>query len=117
MACSLTLKPVADWTGPTEPIPEGLTRTEQIRRLIKGANRPLTAHEITWDMADHFPDFGSHLVWLLMKYEMEKGRVIFDKARGTYAWNHDYDTAEAAEIRAAIVFLRKNGYKVKAPTP
>lgn len=66
-------------------------------------------------MADHFPDFGSHLVWLLMKYEMEKGRVLFDKSRHTYAWNYDYDTAEAAEIRAAEQLLKKHGYTVKAP--
>ena len=30
--------------------------------------------------------------------------------------HHYYDTAEADEIRAAVALLRKNGYKLKAPT-
>jgi hypothetical protein len=100
-----------------ESIPTGLNRTERIRRLLKASSRPMTANEIAWDMDAHFPNFGSHLVWLLLKYEMEKGRIIFDKARATYSWNHNYETAEAAAIRSAEKLLRKQGYTEKAPTP
>lgn len=114
MACSLTLKTPADWAPAMEALPKDLSRTERIRQLLKCAGRPLTAAEIAWDLNDHFPDFGSHLVWLLLKYDMQKGRVLFTDNK--YRWNHDYDTAEAAAIRAAAALLRKNGYKVKAPT-
>ena len=114
MACSLTLKTPADWKPAMEALPKDLSRTERIRQLLKCAGRPLTAAEIAWDLNDHFPNFGSHLVWLLLKYDMQKGRVLFTDNK--YRWNHDYDTAEAAAIRAAVALLRKNGYKVKAPT-
>ena len=115
MACSLTLKTPVDWAPAMEALPKDLSRTERIRQLLKCAGRPLTAAEIAWDLSDHFPNFGSHLVWLLLKYDMQKGRVLFSGDR--YSWNHDYDTAEAVAIRAAVALLRKNGYKVKAPTP
>jgi hypothetical protein len=111
MASVLSAAHLPAWTI-DEPIPEGLNRTERIRRLLKASSRPVTANEIAWDMADHFPNFGSHLVWLLLKYEMEKGRVIFDKARSTYSWNQEYETAEAAAIRDALKLLKKHGYKV-----
>jgi hypothetical protein len=34
---------------------------------------------------------------------------------GKYSWNHDYDTAEAAAIREAVLLLKKHGFKVKEP--
>lgn len=95
--------------------PKGLNRTETIRQLLKTANRPVTAAEIAFDMGDEFPNFGSHLVWLLLKYDISKGRVTLDKDRGTYRWNHEYDTATAEAIRQAEKLLKRHGYKVRAP--
>lgn len=108
MASVLSAVNLPAWN--TEAIPDGLNRTDRIRQLLKEASRPVTANEIAWDMADHFPNFGSHLVWLLMKYDMQKGRVILED--GKYRWNVDYDTAEAKSIRDAVQLLRKHGYRV-----
>jgi len=113
MACSLTLHSLAATPADAEAIPDGLTRTERLRRLLKTYRRPVTAAEIAWDMDDHFPDFGAHLVWLLLKYEISKGRVLF--ADGKYTWNREYETAEAQAIRAAVKLLKHHGYKVKEP--
>jgi hypothetical protein len=110
MAYALTLNAPKDWKAVQDEIPAGLSRTDRVRRLLKCAGRPLTAAEIAWDLEDHFPNFGSHLVWLLLKHDMQKGRVIFEEHK--YRWNHEYDTAEAAQIRAAASLLRKNGYQV-----
>ena len=114
MACALTLHAPRDWQAIQEEIPAGLNRTDRIRQLLKCAGRPLTAAEIAWDLADYFPNFGSHVVWLLLKYDMQKGRVLF--ADNKYRWNHDYDTAEAASIRAAVSLLKKHGYKLEKQT-
>lgn len=113
IACSLTLQPVNVKREDAEPMPAGLTRTERIRRLLKTYTRPVTAAEIAWDMADHFPDFGTHLVWLLVKYEIEKGRVLY--ADGKYTWNHEYETAEAQAIRDAVKLLKRHGFTVVQP--
>lgn len=113
MACNLTLQPVSNWISKSDVPEPGLSRTERIRRLLKASSRPVTTHEIAWDMADHFPNFGSHLVWLLLKYDIQKGRVILQD--GKYQWNHWYDTAEAQAIRDAVGLLQKHGYKVKGP--
>lgn len=113
MACSLTMQPIGNWISKADVPEPGLSRTERIRRLLKASSRPVTAHEITWDMADHFPNFGSHLVWLLLKYDIQKGRVIL--VDGKYSWNHDYDRAESRAIRDALSLLKKHGYKVKGP--
>ena len=100
------------WSADAVPAKD-LSRTERIRQLLKAAQRPVTAAEITWDMADHFPNFGSHLVWLLLKYDMQKGRVILED--GKYRWSEEYDTDEATAIRAAIKLLKANGYRVTQP--
>lgn len=113
MACSLTLQPVTTRRADAEQVPTGLSRTERIRRLLKAAARPMTAEEITWDMDAEFPNFGVHLVWLLLKYDISKGRVTLDNGR--YAWSHEYDSAEAEAIRAALKLLKGQGYIVKAP--
>lgn len=112
MATALMRKSIAPWSE--ADIPEkGLSRTERIRRLLRAAHRPVSAAEIAFDMEDHFPNFGSGLVWLLMKYDISKGRVIF--ARNLYSWNHDYETAQATAIREAEKLLRSHGYKVVKP--
>jgi hypothetical protein len=111
LAATLTGRNVAAWNV-EEVQPKGLSRTETIRRILKSASRPLTAAEIAFDM-EHFADFGSHLVWLLLKYDMQKGRVILED--GKYRWNHEYDEAEALEIRNAVKLLKRHGYKVKEP--
>jgi hypothetical protein len=114
MVCSLTLQPASNWKpAQQEPEPAGLSRTERIRRLLRSARRPVTAEEIAFDMAEHFPNFGSHLVWLLLKYDMAKGRVLLDG--GLYRWNAEFDTAEAQAIRAAEKLLRQHGYRLKPP--
>ena len=111
MAQALSGAHVPAWNS-AEPVPKGMNRTETIRCLLKSAHRPVTAAEIAFDM-EEFPNFGSHLVWLLLKYDIQKGRVTLD--RGRYSWNHEYDTAEATAIREAVKLLAKHGYTVKAP--
>lgn len=88
---------------------QGETRTEGIRNLLREATRPLTAAEIAYDL--DLPT--SCTVWLLMKYDMQKGRVLL--ADGHYRWNHEYDRQEAEELRAAVKLLKKAGYQVKPP--
>ena len=39
-----------------------------------------------------------------------KGRVLVPE-RGKYRWNYDWDTAEAAAVRAAIKLLQRAGYR------
>lgn len=87
----------------------GATRTDSIRDLLREASRPLTAAEIAFDL--DLPS--SCTVWLLMKYDMQKGRVLLSD--GLYRWNHDYDRQEAEELREAIKLLKRHGYRVKAP--
>ena len=111
MASVLSAAHVPAWSS-EEPKPKGMNRTETIRCLLKSSSRPVTAAEIAFDMED-FPNFGSHLVWLLLKYDIQKGRVTLD--RGRYSWNHAYDTAEAAAIRDAVKLLKAHGYRVKEP--
>lgn len=112
MATALTAHTAPAWSP--EALPTGdMSRTERIRRLLKAAHRPVTAAEIAWDMDEHFPNFGSHLVWLLLKYDMAKGRVILRD--GLYSWNHDFDTAEQVAIRQAVKLLRSHGYAVREP--
>lgn len=116
MAATLSAKHATAW-GDTSSLSEpGVSRTERIRRLLKTASRPVTAAEIAFDMGDHFPDFGAHLVWLLLKYDIAKGRVRQIRP-GLYRWNDDYDTAQAAAIREAVKLLRAAGYKIKEPKP
>lgn len=109
IAATLSAKHTPAWSSQDNHTP-GLSRTERIRQLLKSSSRPITAAEIAFDLEDHFPDFGSHLVWLLLKYDISKGRVIFDGSK--YRWNADYDTAESVAIRAAIKLLEKHGYEV-----
>ena len=90
--------------------PTGATsRTESIRELLRDTSRPLSAAEIAFDL--DLPS--SCTVWLLMKYDMQKGRVLL--ADGRYTWNHDYDTQEAQELRDAVKLLKRHGYQVKEP--
>lgn len=112
IAATLTAHTLPAWDV-AEAKTKGLSRTETIRRLLKVASRPVTAAEIAFDM-DEFPNFGSHLVWLLLKYDLQKGRVLLED--GKYRWNHAYDTAEAAAIRDAVKLLKSHGYKVKEPS-
>ena len=97
MAQALAQK--AAYVQRTKVSTKGMNKTETIRSLLKSSSRPLSAAEIAFDM-DEFPNFGAHLVWLLMKYDMQKGRVLL--ADGRYTWNHEYDRQEAEELRAAI---------------
>ena len=87
----------------------GESRTESIRNLLREATRPMSAAEIAYDL--ELPS--SCTVWLLMKYDMQKGRVLL--ADGLYQWSHDYDRQEAEELRSAVKLLQKAGYTVKAP--
>ena len=85
----------------------GTTRTESIRQLLRETTRPLTAAEIAFDL--DLPS--SCTVWLLMKYDMQKGRVLLSD--GSYRWNHEYDHQEAEELREAVKLLKKHGYRVE----
>lgn len=113
MAKALSAANVNAWGEADIPAEKGLSRTERIRRLLRAAHRPVRAAEIAFDLEDHFPNFGSHLVWLLMKHDIGKGRVIF--SRGLYSWSHDYESAQATAIREAEKLLRSHGYKVVKP--
>ena len=114
MACALTLHHPRSWPAESAAIEPGLSRTERIRRLLKSTGAAMTDAEIAWDMADHFPNFGAHLVWLLLKYDIAKGRVRQIRP-GLYRWNEDYDTAQATALREATALLKKHGYQVKPP--
>lgn len=92
---------------------KGPSRTERIRRLLKAATHPMTAAEIAWDMDTDFPNFGSHLVWLLLKYDIAKGRVALHE--GLYSWVHAYDNAQAVAIRKAVKLLKTHGWKLTKP--
>ena len=87
----------------------GTTRTDSIRVLLREATRALSAAEIAFDL--DLPS--SCTVWLLMKYDMQKGRVLL--ADGHYRWNHEYDRQEAEELRTAVKLLERAGYFIKAP--
>ena len=113
MAATLSAKHATAWGDTSSPSKPGVSRTERIRRLLKTASRPVTATEIAFDMEDHFPDFDSHLVWLLLKHDISKGAVILQD--GKYRWNTWYDTEQARAIRDAVKLLKSNGYKVKEP--
>lgn len=93
----------------TTPKAKGPSTTGAIRDLLKKAHRPMTAAEIAFDMALE----GSGTVWLLMKYDLQKGRVLL--VDGLYRWNHDYDLAEAIELRAAVKLLKRAKYQIKPP--
>lgn len=114
MACSLTLR-TAHWHAEQAETIKDTSRTERIRQLLRAARRPVTAAEIAFDMADDFPNFGSHLVWLLLKYDISKGRVTLND--GLYAYRHEFDTAAETALRDAVKLLKAAGYTLKAPTP
>jgi len=88
--------------------PKSHTRVGVIRDLLKREARPMSAAEIAFD-AD-LPSFNQNLVWLLLKYDIQQGRVLFSD--GLYAWNAEHETAEVTEIRKAIKLLKKSGYTV-----
>jgi hypothetical protein len=92
--------------------PKSQTRVGGIRDLLKSEARPMTAAEIAFDV--DLPSHTQNLVWLLLKYDIQKGRVLL--VDGMYSWNFEHDSAEATAIRAAIKLLKKNGYTVKEGT-
>lgn len=108
---SLCARALPDWTA-SEPQAKPLSRTETIRRHLRETGRAMTSEEIAFDLDEALPNFGSHLVWLLLKHDVKKGRIVFD---GRYSWSTDYDTAEAAAIRAAVKLLKAHGYGVTEP--
>ena len=117
MACALTLHQPRDWQPSPHAgaIPKDVSRTERIRQLLRLEGRAMTDAEIAFDMVDHFPNFGAHLVWLLLKYDIAKGRVRMIRA-GLYRYNDEFDTTQAQALRDAEKLLKSHGYKVKAPT-
>lgn len=95
-------------------IEPGISRVERIRQLLKSTGTAMTDAEIAWDMADHFPNFGANLVWLLLKHDIAKGRVRMIR-HGLYRWNDEYEGATQTAIRAAIKLLKRHGYQVTEP--
>lgn len=89
--------------------PKSQSRVGVIRDLLKSQARPMSSAEITFDV--DLPSFNQNLVWLLLKYDISKGRVLF--SGGLYAWNAEFDSRDEVRIRAAIKLLKKNGYTVK----
>lgn len=106
MATPTKDKPAADDSG--------ISRVERIRRLLKSTGAAMTDAEIAWEMDEHFPNFGANLVWLLLKHDIEKGRVRMIR-HGLYRWNDEYESANNTAIRAAIKLLTRHGYQVKKP--
>ena len=104
---------------PAKPIwqpglhPKSQTRVGTIRGLLKSQARPMSAAEIAYDV--DLPSFNQNLVWLLLKHDIQQGRVLFSD--GLYAWNAEHETAEATAIRKAIKLLKKSGYTVTKDTP
>jgi hypothetical protein len=88
--------------------PKSQTRVGAIRDLLKSEARPMTAAEIAFDV--DLPSHTQNLVWLLLKYDIKKGRVLLSE--GLYTWNAEFDSREEVAIRAAIKLLKKNGYTV-----
>ncbi len=56
----------------------------------------MSAAEIAFDLDPDIPSFNSGLVWLLLKYDIQKGRVLL--TNGMYAWNFEHESAEATAI-------------------
>lgn len=107
MSKSLARQPVkTHWQQ--DMAPKSQSRVGSIRDLLKSTGRPMNAAEIAFDV--DLPSFNQNLVWLLLKYDIQKGRVLF--SGGLYAWNPAFDTAEEISIRAAIKLLKKSGYTV-----
>lgn len=104
-------KPAQDEPAAEKP---SVSRVELIRRLLKKSGTAMTDAEIAWDMADHFPNFGAHLVWLLLKHDIAKGRVLMIR-HGMYRWNDEYENATQTAIRSAIKLLKQHGYEVRKP--
>ena len=106
MAKDLIRAPVA---AMVEDVPvKSETRTGAIRAALKRSGRAMTAAEISYDV--DLPSFDTSLVFLLLKHDIAKGRVLVPE-RGKYKWNYDWDTAEAAAVRAAIKLLQRAGYQ------
>lgn len=99
-------RPETNWQPGTKP--KSQSRVGSIRDLLKCEARPMSAAEIAYDV--DLPSFNQGLVWLLLKYDIQKGRVLF--ANGLYAWNAEFDLAHETAIRAAIKLLKKSGYTV-----
>ena len=93
--------------------PKSQTRVGAIRDLLKSQARPMSAAEIAYDV--DLPSFNQNLVWLLLKYDIQQGRVLF--SGGRYAWNAEHETAEAGAIRKAIKLLKKSGYTITKEVP
>lgn len=107
MANDLIRAPVA---AMVEDVPvKSETRTGAIREVLKNSGRAMTAAEIAYVV--DWPSFDTSLVFLLLKHDIAKGRVLVP-VRGKYQWNYDWDTAEAAAVRAAIQLLQRHGYAV-----
>lgn len=105
-ALALQQRPQTNWQPGSVPKPQ--SRVGAIRELLKSEARPMSAAEIAFDV--DLPSFNQSLVWLLLKFDIQKGRVLF--SNGLYAWNTEFDSAQATAIRAAIKLLKKNGYTV-----
>ena len=99
-------RPQTNWQP--GPAPKSKSRVGGIRDLLKSTARPMSAAEIAFDV--DLPIHTQNLVWLLLKYDIQKGRVLF--SGGMYTWNAEFDSAEEAAIRAAIKLLKKSGYTV-----
>ena len=112
MTQTLARQPVKSaWQPGLEP--KSQTRVGAIRDLLKREARPMSAAEIAFDV--DLPSFNQNLVWLLLKYDIQQGRVLF--SGGLYAWNAEHENAEASAIRKAIKLLKKSGYTITKDTP
>ena len=67
--------------------PKSQSRVGAIRDLLKTEARWMSAAEIAYDV--DLPSFNQNLVWLLLKHDIQKARVVL--SGGMYFWNAEYD--------------------------
>ena len=93
-----------------QAIPEGMTRTEAIRDLLRTSG-PHNALAIAVIL--ELPDSGR--VAALLKEDLRKGAVRL--VDGRYEINDLFDARQRRELTQAAALLRRHGWKVKEPTP
>jgi hypothetical protein len=89
--------------------PKAQGRTASIRAVLRQAGRPMSAAEILFDAGDDLPyTANSSLVSMLLKWDIQQGRVTFEDGR--YCWSSETEADEAEAVREALKLLRRRGY-------
>jgi hypothetical protein len=86
---------------------EPISKVERMRRALREGKTSMTAA----DLAKAGELKSTPLVYALLRPDVDRGRVVL--LDGRYAWNEHYDVKLETDVRAAIVLLRSNGYRVE----